>query len=113
MISSQSSPKVPGGGGVVVDNGPLHHQQGAEYKPTNQLRHSQCRVRLTDLKKLHLYSSNGVALDDISVDTLHVVLDDALIQVAQRVVQTSNQASGLHGFRVEAEEIVLTGLQDL
>ena len=54
VIPSQSSSKVLGGGGVVVDDGSLHHQQGAEDKPTNQLKHSQCRVGLTGLKKAPL-----------------------------------------------------------
>ena len=38
----------------------------------------------------YLDSSYGVALNNISVDTLDVVLDDTLIQVAQRVVETTN-----------------------
>ena len=60
----------------------------------------------------YLDSSNGIALNNISVDTLNIVLDHVLVQVGEGVCKASDQASVLHGSCVEPEEIVLAGLQD-
>ena len=113
MISRQSSAEVFARGSVVVDDGSLHDQQRSKDKPTNQLErftlYTQCVAYFT----WYLYSSDGVSLNNISVDALDVVLDDTLIQVAQRVVETTDKTPVLHGLSIEAEKVVLTGLQDL
>ena len=69
------------------------------------------RLRLTYHSVEYLDGSNGISLNDISIDTLHIVLDHVLVQVAEGVRQASHQASVLHGGCVEAEEVVLTWLQ--
>ena len=56
----------------------------------------------------YLDGSNGISLNDISIDTFHIVLDHVLVQVAEGVRQASHQASVLDGGCVEAEEVVLT-----
>ena len=60
----------------------------------------------------YLDSGDGVSLYDVRVDALHVVLDDTLVQVAERGLEATKETSLLHGLRVEPEEVVLAGLED-
>ena len=60
----------------------------------------------------YLDSGDGVALNDVRVDALHVVLDDTLVQEAERGLEATKETSLLHGLGVEPEEVVLAGLED-
>ena len=91
----------------MVDDRALHHQQGPEHEPANQLECLAGSDTVGHGDDSYLYSGDGVSLYDVRVDALHVVLDDALIQVAQGIVKPANQTSVLHGLGIEAEEVIL------
>ena len=96
----------------MVDDRALHHQQGPEHEPTNQLECLAGSDTAGHSDDSYLDSGDGVSLYDVRVDALHVVLDDTLVQEAERGLEATEETSLLHGLRVEPEEVVLAGLED-
>ena len=96
----------------MVDDRALHHQQGPEHEPANQLECLAGSDTAGHGDDSYLDSGDGVSLYDVRVDALHVVLDDTLVQEAERGLEATKETSLLHGLRVEPEEVVLAGLED-